>query len=568
MTRRVWGVLTAAAAAVVLAAAPARAAFDVTEFSLAPSSMKAGANADVTIVTGFPAYQLGRPAPEQAKSIVFHLPPGLAGDPFATKKCTEAQFRDAACPPESQVGEVAAEATALLAGLIPTPTTAAGGVFNLKPHGSEPARLGAVLQPATPGADPLFVPTLIKVRASDGGLDSVVPELPTSATVAGLSVPVYTSRMTFTLFGKPPGAARPFMRNPTSCARATTTLEATSHTEGSPPVKRTSAFTPTDCGALAFAPRIDASIGGNGKTAKGARPTVRTVVSQATGEAGQSSVAVTLPGVLGVDLARLAVACAPELALSRGCPEETKVGSVTAGTPLLADPLGGSVYLTANAAGGLPKLTIQLDDPIPLRLDGTPELTAGGLKTTFTGLPDVPLTRFQLDLGGVFENRGDLCTPAAPPAVDATFAAHSGASATASKPVAIAGCTPPPAVKVRISRLKSGKPRMKVAVTAAADAPALTRVDVSLPGAFKVKRPKRVTTAAGTAALSRDGELRLDLPAGTRSVTAKLRKGSLKVGRKLRRARKPRKQDVLVRVRDADGLRPPVALKVKPKRGA
>ena len=568
MTRRAWGVLTAAAAAMMLAPAPARAAFDVTEFSLTPASPKAGANADITIVTGFPAYEFGEPAPEQAKSIVFHLPPGLAGDPFATRKCTQEQFLAAACPPESQVGEVAAEATALLAGLVPTATTAAGGVFNLRPQGAEPARLGAVLQPATPGAEPLFVPTLIRVRASDGGLDSVVPELPTSATVAGLSVPVYTSKMTFTLYGTPPGADRPFMRNPTGCAPATTTMEATSHTEGSPAVQKSSAFTPTDCGALTFAPRIDASIGGNGRTAKGARPAVRTVVSQATGEAGQSSVAVTLPGVLGVDLTRLAVACAPELALSRGCPEETKVGSVTAGTPLLADPLGGDVFLTANPAGGLPKLTIQLDDPIPLRLDGTPELTAGGLKTTFTGLPDVPLTRFQLDLGGVFENRADLCTLAAPPPVAAAFAAHSGAAATAATPVEIAGCTPPPAVKVRISRLKSGKPRMKVAVAAAAGAPGLTRVDVSLPIALRVKRSKRVTTSAGTAVLSRDGELRVDLPAGTRSVTAKLRKGALKAGRRLRRAKRPRRQEVLVRVRDADGLRPPVALKVKPKRGA
>ena len=42
----------------------------------------------------------------------------------------------------------------------------------------------------------------------------------------------------------------------------------------------------------------------------------------------------------------------------------------------------------------------------------------------------------------------------------------------------------------------------------------------------------------------------------------------MKVGRKLRRAKKPRKQEVLVVVRDADGVRPPVALKVKPKRGA
>ena len=128
--------------------------------------------------------------------------------------------------------------------------------------------------------------------------------------------------------------------------------------------------------------------------------------------------AVTLPPVLSPDFARLGITCAPELALSRGCPENTKVGSVEAATPLLAKPLTGSVYLTANPApGGLPKLTIQLDDPIPLRLDGTPALTPQGIRTTFTGLPDVPLSRFQLDLDGLFQLGADLCT-SAPPVVD------------------------------------------------------------------------------------------------------------------------------------------------------
>ena len=210
MTRRVlWGAM-AAVAAVLATAAPAGAALEVTEFSLTPSTTKAGANADVTIVTGFRAYQALQPAPEQAKALVFHLPPGLAGDPFATPRCTEARFRAADCPPASQVGEVAAEATALLLGTVPTATTAAGGVFNLVPQGTEPARLGAVLQPATPGAEPLLVPTLIKARPGDGGLDSVISELPATATVAGVSVPVYTSEMTFTLFGRPQRAKGPW----------------------------------------------------------------------------------------------------------------------------------------------------------------------------------------------------------------------------------------------------------------------------------------------------------------------------------------------------------------------
>jgi hypothetical protein len=91
---------------------------------------------------------------------------------------------------------------------------------------------------------------------------------------------------------------------------------------------------------------------------------------------------------------------------------------------------------------------------------------------------------------------------------------------------------------------------------------------VSLPPALRVKRKRRVATTAGTAKLARSGDLRLTLPGGTRAVTAKLRKGALEAGRKLRRARKPRRQPLLVLVRDGHGLRPPVTLKVKPRRGA
>ncbi len=91
---------------------------------------------------------------------------------------------------------------------------------------------------------------------------------------------------------------------------------------------------------------------------------------------------------------------------------------MTAGTPLLAAPLTGSVYLVSRGPGALPGLTIQLADPIPLRLDGVVALTPQGLKTTFTGLPDVPLAAFRLDLaggpGGAFMLASDLCAAPQP----------------------------------------------------------------------------------------------------------------------------------------------------------
>ncbi len=455
-------------------------------------------------------------------------------------------------------------------GLVPVPQTVTGELYNLVPAGAEPARLGAVVSTAL---EKLFIPTTINARSSDGGLDSVVTDLPTK--VGGLDL--YTERMAFTLAGRPAGGTGPFMRNPTSCATATTTVEASSY--GGTTVSKTSAFTPTDCGALAFQPHITGSVGRRGMTGRQAKPPVTTVIAQGPEQAGQSSATVTLPPILGPDLSQLGRACPADQAAARACPDSAQVGTVTAATPLLAAPLTGAVYLVARGPGALPGLTIQLADPIPLRLDGIVALTPQGLKTTFTGLPDVPLAAFQLDLSGgtagAFILGADLCA-APPPSVDASFAAHSGATFAERSRMTVVGCTPPPKVAARITRLRTGKPTVRLSVAAAAGAAGLREVRLLLPSALRAK-PRRarrgVRARVGTVALprtaitlTRDGELRIALPEGTRTLRAKLAKGAVRVGRKLRRKRKPGRQELRVLVRDSDGPRPPVTLKVRPRR--
>jgi hypothetical protein len=385
--------------------------------------------------------------------------------------------------------------------------------------------------------------------------------------------------MAFTLQGKPAGGTGPFMRNPTACKPATSTVVATPGGEPATPASRTSSFTPTDCGALKFTPHISGAVGANGFTAHRARPPVRTVITQPTEQAGQSSVTVTLPGIIGADLAQLSRACAPADALARKCPATARVGTVLAGTPLLAKPLTGNVFLTGRGAGQLPGLTIQLDDPIPLKLDGAVELTPQGIRTTFTGLPDVPLTRFELNLAGgdagVFQLSADVCAAQPGPSVGASYVAHSGATASETVPLAVEGCTPPPVVTASIRKLRRGRPTVRLNVTAGSESPELREVRLLLPDALQTK-PKRArkgaTARAGGAKLPRtaiklaDGELRLTLPAGTKSVRARLAKGAVRAGRKLRRAKQPKRQALRVIVRDAHGPRPAVELKVRPRR--
>jgi hypothetical protein len=572
------GILTLAC--LLLVAAPARAAFDVTAFEVTPSSTAAGAHADVTIATSFTPYAADT---QQPRNVTFHLPPGLAGDPFATPRCAEADYRADACPPATKVGTVAAHATAVVPVLGPQAQDVAGDLYNLAPAGAEPARLGAVLRPEFLGTplEKLFIPTVINARASDGGLDSVVTDLPTELQVPVFgTAQIYTERMAFTLQGRPAGGTGPFMRNPTSCNPATSTVEATPYGEPATTATKTSSFTPTDCGALGFEPHIEGAVGARGQTARRAKPPVRTVITQGPEQAGQAAVTVLLPQIVSPDLTQLGRACPAALVMTRACPDSARIGTVEAGTPLLAQPLTGNVYFAAKPVGQLPGLIIQLGDPIPLRLEGAVELTPTGLKTTFTGLPDVPLSRFALNLQGgatgAFQLAADICTTKAPPAVAATFVAHSGKQTAETRPLAVEGCTPPPAVTASIRRLRSGRPTVRVTVKAGADAPDLRQVRVLLPDALRAK-PKRAragaraATGAGKLArkaikLNRDGELRLTLPSATRTVAATLSKGAVRVGRKLKRAKKPKRLSLRVLVTDADGPRPATTLKVRPKR--
>jgi hypothetical protein len=142
-------------------------------------------------------------------------------------------------------------------------------------------------------------------------------------------------------------------------------------------------------------------------------------------------------------------------------------------------------------------------------------------------------------------------------------------------PLAVEGCTAPPTASARITRLRTGRPKVRLTVTAGSDSPDLRDVRLLLPNALE-PRPKRArkgaTARTGTAKLPRtaikltDSSLRLTLPEGTRTVRATLAKGAIKVGRKLRRAKRPKRQALRVLVRDAHGPRPAIELKVKPRR--
>ena len=83
----------------VAAPAAASASAQLTNVKLTPSTTQAGAHPDVTVDLAFSVS-----SGDDVKSVAVVLPQGLVGDPSAADRCTEAKFKDDACPAGSQVG--------------------------------------------------------------------------------------------------------------------------------------------------------------------------------------------------------------------------------------------------------------------------------------------------------------------------------------------------------------------------------------------------------------------------------------------------------------------------------
>jgi hypothetical protein len=420
-------------AVAVLLALPASAHAITVTGTAAPTNTTAGAHSNVNIHIGFTGGQV--------KDLTIGLPPGLIGDPNATPLCTVAQLNADACPANTVVGAVSASATLL--GVVPA--TVNGSLYNLQPQPGEPARFGIVLHalPLPPPLDDLIVPPIILQSGvhlrPDYGLNTVINDIPNSTQ----GLPTTINSQDITLFGIAPGTGKPFMRNPTSCGPATTTLSATPY-QG-PAGNAQSTFTPTNCGGLDFSPSFTATVGGRGQTASGVATTVTTVISQDPDEAGLLKAAVTVPNDFNPNAALFGGACDQASFQASSCALGSVVGSAIATSPLLSQPLSGPVMLV-NAGGQFPNLGLNLQGQLHLLLLGSVDINK---TVVFDGLPDIPIAHFLLNFSpspGLLGNSRDICVPPAP-VFHADFQGYNGASTSVDARATVEGCGPVTAKK-------------------------------------------------------------------------------------------------------------------------
>ncbi|HEX8084040.1 MAG TPA: hypothetical protein VF529_07085 [Solirubrobacteraceae bacterium] len=541
----------AAAGLIALGAAPAHA-FEVKVPTAAPADVKAGHHSDVKLRIELSGGQV--------RDVDIHFPPGLVGDPNATPRCTRAQFEGDGCPPETKVGSSVTEAT-----LLGLPQTLSGEIFNIEPKGEEPARLGIVTD--TPSG-PLRLESPVFSRPSDGGLDSQIRDIPNSFS----GFPITITALETTLLGQA-GTGKPFMQNPTACGPKQTVVDARSYADER--ASGNASFDSTNCLDLPFDPSFTARGGAPGENVPpGANPPLTTVVGQVPGEANVKAVAVNLPADFAVGADRLGRACLQADFDAGRCAPTARIGDATAVTPLLTAPLSGAVTFVAGS-NPLPDLILTLTGPLSIQLRGTNEFVPGGQKTTFSGIPDVPLSRFELSFyggdRGLLAASRNLCE-GLPPQLTATFTSHAGHEKTKVVAATIEGCrpgdtppsiTPPkprPKASVSVRGLRKGTPSLRVRVTAATGN-RLRRVRVNLPKGMKLHPRTRLRGAK-----ARSKRRAIEVPArsgGTRTISLTLRSGTLTVTRKLRRAKRLR---FTVVATETGGRRTRRAVSVRPRR--
>jgi hypothetical protein len=342
-------------------------------------------------------------------SVDVTLPPGLSGSLAGIPYCSDALLAAVAADgylgstenvspicPASQLGTATATA-----GAGSRPVSLTGRVYLAGPYGGAPLSL-AIVTPAVSGPYDLgnvIVRVPLRVDATTAQVSAASDPLP--RIVGG--IPLRLRRVVVDL-------DRPnFILNPTNCSRQAIASLAFGDQGGQSALS--SHFQVANCGALDFGPRLGLKF--TGGTKRTGHPAIKAILRARPGEANIGRTVVTMPHSLLLDNAHIGTTCTRVQFAAERCPGGSVLGSATAETPLLDEPLKGRVYLRSSSHK-LPDLVADLRGQIgQVVLDGRIDSVRARIRTDFESVPDVPVSKFVLRLTGgrkgLLTNTEDLC---------------------------------------------------------------------------------------------------------------------------------------------------------------
>jgi hypothetical protein len=210
-----------------------------------------------------------------------------------------------------------------------------------------------------------------------------------------------------------------FTLNPTSCASfaLASSLNGSGVRFGDPAddslATATAPFQASNCSALGFKPRLSLSL--KGGTRRGSYPSLRAELRPRRGDANVASAQVSLPPSVFLAQEHVGTVCTRVQEAREACPSRSVYGWARAFTPLLSEPLEGPVFVRSSD-NPLPDLVASMrGGGIGIRVDvvGRIDSHKGGLRGTFTDLPDAPISRFVMSLEGgrhgLLVSAADLC---------------------------------------------------------------------------------------------------------------------------------------------------------------
>jgi hypothetical protein len=387
-----------------------------------------------------------------AKDVVVETPPGFTGDPAVVERCPQYKVVAGACPPSTQIGFAKLSAVSRSA----EPDEAyplALPVYNVVPDKGYPAEF-AIDIPSTEVVIPLYVTVSPE---SHYGVRVITPNSTQTGDPLEITVTLFGApsrdESTFDEYrkavtGVPPTA---FLDNPVDCSTApqVTTVSVDSWqnpgpwlADGQPDlsdprwVSKSTTMFPSliGCELLQF----NASLSVLPDTTQADEP-AGTTVDLHLPQAPQQ-----LPGLVSPEFKETTVTLPSGLSLSPSagdglegctdaeislstagagsCPNGSQIGTLTAISPLLSEPLQGKVFLgtphcdpcsNADASdGNMYRLFLQIEGSgVVVKLEGKiyANPTTGQLTSTFKDIPALPTSDVQLHFNS--GSRAGLATP-------------------------------------------------------------------------------------------------------------------------------------------------------------
>lgn len=325
---------------------------------------------------------------------------------LARTKTGKAELASPSCPADSKIGTVTGGA-----GVGSQLTYVPGSIYLSGPFGGAPLSAVAIV-PAVAG--PFDVGTIVYRQAlkvnprtgivtADGAASDPLPHILAGVPIPVRDVQVHVDRSNF-------------MLNPTSCNPFATKAsiwgggnDAFSIADNSP-VARESRYQAASCASLGFKPKLELRL--KGPIKRGGHPKFRATYKPRQGDANLEGLVLRFPRSAFLDQAHIRTICTRVQYAAKSCPPGSVYGHVRAFTPLLSDPLEGPVYLRSSDHN-LPDIVLALKGLVDVEAVVRVDSKKGGIRTTLTEAPDVPITKVVVTMQGgekgLIVNSTDLC---------------------------------------------------------------------------------------------------------------------------------------------------------------